>query len=311
LRSQLDALNNNLPDYARLSGVYIRRQPLSQAEGYLTANGRPVRQQIQADLPTLLAGAFPIFMNLSISNSELSNPPGGSFMAFFDRLQSETAQARAHVTGAPVIEAIREGRFDLNGYTWFLTQAYHHVKHTVPLMMACGGRLPERLEFVRKALVEYIEEEYGHHEWILNDLAACGEDKETIRHGSPDTSIELMVAYLYDRINRGNPAAFFGMVQVLEGTSIELATPLGEAIQKQLGLPDEAFSYLYSHGALDQEHFEFFRNLMNEITDPDDQQAIIEAARMVYRLYGDMLHSIPLVSVPGPSNRKEQRHEAA
>ena len=232
-------------------------------------------------------------------------------MAFFDRLQSETAQARAHVTGAPVIEAIREGRFDLTGYTWFLTQAYHHVKHTVPLMMACGGRLPERLEFVRKALVEYIEEEYGHHEWILNDLAACGEDKEAIRHGIPDTSIELMVAYLYDRINRGNPAAFFGMVQVLEGTSIELATPLGEAIQKQLGLPDEAFSYLYSHGALDQEHFEFFRNLMNEITEPDDQQAIIEAARMVYRLYGDMLHSIPLVSVPGPSIRKEQRHEAA
>ena len=69
-------------------------------------------------------------------------------MAFFDRLQSETEQARAHVTGAPVIQAIREGRFDLEGYTWFLIQAYHHVKHTVPLMMACGGRLPERLEFL-------------------------------------------------------------------------------------------------------------------------------------------------------------------
>lgn len=314
LRSDLAMLNAGLPDYARLRAVYIRRQPLTRAEGHVTANGRPVRHQVQADLPALLAGAFPIFTNLSVSsdavsNDASSNPPGGSFMAFFDRLQSETAQARAHVTSAPVIEAIREGRFDLAGYTWFLTQAYHHVKHTVPLMMACGGRLPERLEFVRKALVEYIDEEYGHHEWILDDLEACGEDREAVRQGEPDTSIELMVAYLYDRIQRGNPAAFFGMVQVLEGTSIELATPLGEAIQKQLGLPDKAFSYLYSHGALDQEHFEFFRNLMNEITDPDDQQAIIEAARMVYRLYGDMLHGIPLS--PVPVNRKEQRHEAA
>ncbi len=96
------------------------------------------------------------------------------------------------------------------------------------------------------------------------------------------------------------------MVQVLEGTSIELATPMGEQIQKLLGLPDQAFSYLYSHGALDQEHFEFFRNLMNDITAPDDQQAIIDAARVVYRLYGDMLHSIPL-----PASLKEQRHEAA
>jgi len=306
LRLALAAINARLPDYARLEAVYIRRQPLTQATGHMTANGRPVRQKIQADLPTLMAGAFPIFMNLSATSPTYSNTPGDTVMAFFDRLQSETAEARAHVTGAPVIEAIREGRFDLKGYTWFLTQAYHHVKHTVPLMMACGGRLPERLEFVRKALVEYIEEEYGHHEWILNDLEACGEDKEAIRNGDPDTSIELMVAYLYDRIHRGNPAAFFGMVQVLEGTSIELATPLGEAIQKQLGLPDAAFSYLYSHGALDQEHFEFFRNLMNDMTDPDDQQAIIEAARMVYRLYGDMLHSIPL-----PADRKEQRHEAA
>ncbi|MEP1216975.1 MAG: AMP-binding protein [Marinobacter sp.] len=306
LRWSLSRLNAGLPDYARLEAVYIRRQLLTQAQGHITANGRPVRHQLQADLPTLLAGAFPIFMNLTVAQPNVPNTPGDTVMGFFDRLQSETAQARAHVTTAPVIEAIRKGRFDIQGYTWFLTQAYHHVKHTVPLMMACGGQLPERLEFVRKDLVEYIEEEYGHHEWILDDLEACGEDRDAIRNSRPDTSIELMVAYLYDRIQRGNPAAFFGMVQVLEGTSIELATPLGEAIQKQLGLPDKAFSYLYSHGALDQEHFEFFRNLMNEITDEDDQQAIIEAARMVYRLYGDMLHTIPL-----PASSGESRHEAA
>lgn len=227
-------------------------------------------------------------------------------MAFFDRLQHETAEARAHVTGAPVVKAIGEGDFSLESYTWFLTQAFHHVKHTVPLMMACGARLPRRVEFVRKALVEYIDEEYGHDEWILNDLEACGSDKEVIRTGKPDLSIELMVSYLYDQINRGNPAAFFGMVQVLEGTSVELATPLGEQIQKLLGLPNQAFSYLYSHGALDQDHFEFFRNLMDGITDPDDQQAVIDAARVVYRLYGDMLRSIPL-----PVTRKEPQHEAA
>ncbi|KAA1174382.1 AMP-binding protein [Marinobacter salinexigens] len=297
----LTELNQRLPDYAQLTAVYVRRQLLNQAEGYLTANGRPVRGQIQSDLPALLAKAFPIYPN----TTDL-NPPGGSHMAFFDRLQKETAEARNHVQGAPVITAIQEQRFRLEGYTWFLTQAYHHVKHTVPLMMACGGRLPERLEFIRKALVEYIEEEYGHHEWILNDLAACGEDKERIRHGRPDTSIELMVSYLYNQIDRGNPVAFFGMVQVLEGTSIELATPLGEQIQKQLGLPDQAFSYLYSHGALDQDHFEFFRELMDSITDPQDQQAIIDSANMVYRLYGDMLHSIPLAEQQG-----EHRHEAA
>ena len=299
LAGALRQLNQRLPDYARLARVYI--QLLSQFEGYITANGRPVRLYIQAHLPTLLAKAFPLFMSTS-----LASQTGEFQMAFFDRLQQETAQARAHVSGAPVVNAIGQGYFSLESYTWFLTQAFHHVKHTVPLMMACGAKLPPRLEFVRKALVEYIDEEYGHDEWILNDLDACGANKEAIRTGKPDVSIELMVAYLYDQINRGNPAAFFGMVQVLEGTSIELATPLAEQIQKILGLPDQAFSYLYSHGALDQDHFEFFRNLMDGITDPQDQQAIIDSARVVYRLYGDMLHGIPL-----PGAYKEQQHEAA
>ncbi|MDY6918864.1 MAG: AMP-binding protein [Pseudomonadota bacterium] len=308
LRVALDRLNSTLPDYARLAQVFVRHRPLSPADGHLTPNGRPVRHRIRQDLPALLAEATRLDSATAakFAHSRSSPTPGGTHMAFFDRLQTETAEARAHVLGAPVITAVRDGRFNLGSYTWFLTQAFHHVKHTVPLMMACGARLPERLEFVRKALVEYIKEEYGHHEWILDDLAACGENQEVVRHGRPHASIELMVAYLYDVIERGNPIAFFGMVQVLEGTSVELATPLGQAVQRQLKLPDQAFSYLYSHGALDQEHFDFFRDLMNRIEHPEDQQAIIEAARMVYQLYGDMLHSIPLLQRAGEPN-----HEAA
>ncbi|GGY70619.1 AMP-binding protein [Marinobacter zhanjiangensis] len=285
--SALYQLNQRLPDYARLEVVYGLEQPLSAAAGHLTANGRPVRDRLQLDLPLLMAGSHPIYPEST----------GEHPMAFFDQLQAETAEARAHVTSAPVIKAVQQGQVSVESYTWFLTQAFHHVKHTVPLMMACGGRLPDRLESVRESLVEYIEEEYGHHEWILNDLEACGLDREERRHSRPDLSIELMVAYLYHQVDRGNPAAFFGMVQVLEGTSIELATPLASQIQASLGLPDQAFSYLYSHGELDKDHFEFFRDLMNGITDPGDQQAIIESARVVYRLYGDMLHGVPLPEV--------------
>ena len=301
IAERLHTLNETLPDYARLSRLYLLRQPLSAINGYLTANGRPVRDRLRADLPTIMAE----------SDSIDIQRPGGHTMAFFDRLQAETEQARAHVTGAPVIQAVREGRVAIDSYTWFLTQAFHHVRHTVPLMMACGGRLPDRLEPVRKALVEYIDEEYGHHEWILDDLEHCGMDREERRTSRPDLAIELMVAYLYHQVDRGNPAAFFGMVQVLEGTSIELATPLARQIQAHLGLPDEAFSYLYSHGALDQDHFEFFRNLMNGITDPADQQAIIDAARVVYRLYGDMLHGVPLPGAARGQHREASGHAVA
>lgn len=213
-------------------------------------------------------------------------------MSFFDRLIQETQTEKEHVTKAPVFDRIREGSLTVSAYQYFLGQAYHHVKHTAPLMMACGGRLPERLEFVRKALVEYIEEEYGHHEWILNDIEACGGNRVEVTQGIPDFPIRLMVSYLYDLMHRGNPMGLFGMVYVLEGTSIAVATPSGKAIQESLGLPNAAFSYLYSHGELDQDHFEFFKDLMNQVTEKADQDAIVDTAKVCFKLYGDMLHDV-------------------
>jgi thiaminase len=228
-------------------------------------------------------------------------------MGFFQHLQQQTEAARQHVLTAPVIQAVLEGRFDVDSYRYFLEQAFHHVRHTVPLMMACGARLPDRLESVREALVEYIEDEYGHDAWILNDIEAAGGDRLQVRANRPSLPIELMVAFLYDQIHRGNPAAFFGMVMVLEGTSIQLATQMGKIVQTKLGLPASAFSYLFSHGNLDLEHFEFFKKLMDSVQDPADQRDILHAAKVVYQLYGDMLRTIPLV----PVRDTEVNHAAA
>ena len=54
---------------------------------------------------------------------------------------------------------------------------------------------------------------------------------------------ELMVAYVYDRIARHNPVSFFGMVNVLEGTSIALATRAAGSIRSNAapaGAPSRA-----------------------------------------------------------------------
>ncbi|MBP7824594.1 TenA family transcriptional regulator [Pseudomonas fluvialis] len=214
-------------------------------------------------------------------------------MQFFDQLQYQTSDAREYLLGAPVIHAALTGTASREQYLAFLAQAYHHVKHTTPLLMACGARLPERLEWLREATAEYIEEELGHQEWILNDIRACGGDAEAVRQAQPALPTELMVAYVYDRIARHNPVSFFGMVNVLEGTSIALATQAANVLQDRLGLPAQAFSYLTSHGSLDREHIEFFKGLMNRLDDEHDQAAIVHTARVVYRLYGDMFRSLP------------------
>ena len=91
---------------------------------------------------------------------------------------------------------------------------------------------------------------------------------------------------------RGNPAGFFGMVHVLEGTSVALALTAADRIQAALGLPDNAFTYLRSHGTLDQQHTRHLAALIDRM-EPDDQAEVLRCARVFFRLYGDVFHALP------------------
>ena len=213
-------------------------------------------------------------------------------MSFFQTLQDSTQTERAQLLDCSLVHDALAGRLSRDQYVAFLCQAYPHVKHTVPLLMAAGSRLPDDKEWLRVALAEYVEEELGHQEWILSDIAACGYDPEKARHSIPNRATEVMVAYAYYMVDRLNPVGFFGMVHVLEGTSVQVATQAASAIAKSTGFSKQAFSYLDSHGSLDIEHVKFFERLMDKIEDERDQQLIVHSARNFYHLYGDVYRSV-------------------
>lgn len=227
-------------------------------------------------------------------------------MSFYQQLVEQTNEQRKQLVDIAFIKRGVVGDVTLNEYIAFLSQAYHHVKHTVPLLMACGANLSEDHKWLQPAIGEYIEEEMGHEEWILNDIKQCGADAEKVRNGQPLLATELMVSYAYDTIQRVNPVGFFGMVYVLEGTSVALATTAAEAIQQKLNLPKKAFSYLTSHGALDVSHVDFFEKLMNKVEDKNDQAQIIHCAKAFFKLYGDIFRSLD-----HSANNLEVSNEAA
>ena len=213
-------------------------------------------------------------------------------MTFFEQLQHATQVEQAELQSIPIIRKALAGQVTLDQYVAFLVEAYHHVKHTVPLLMACGARLGEDKEWLREAISHYIEEEIGHQEWILGDIAACGFDAEEVRNSQPSVATEVMVSYAYDTIARRNPIGFFGMVHVLEGTSVQMATHAADVMQQSLGLPPQAFTYLNSHGALDVEHVDFFRGLVNRLESDQDKTCLVHCAKVVFQLYGDIFRSL-------------------
>jgi pyrroloquinoline quinone (PQQ) biosynthesis protein C len=212
---------------------------------------------------------------------------------FFQELINQTKVEREKLYSIRQIQDGINGDINLETYIAYLTEAYHHVKHTTPLLMAVGSRISFDKEWARNAIAEYIEEELGHQEWILSDIKNSDGDAEAVRNGKPKIATELMISYAYDSVMRKNPLSFFGMVFVLEGTSIKLATQGGEAIMAKLGLKKNSFSYLFSHGSLDIKHMEFFEKLMGQITDKQDQADIIHMAKVMFGLFADVFRSIP------------------
>jgi pyrroloquinoline quinone (PQQ) biosynthesis protein C len=215
-------------------------------------------------------------------------------MNFYEQLVQATENERQALHTVPQLISAMRGEISVETYIAYLTQAYHHVKHTIRFLMAMGLRVPEEKKWLHNVIAEYIDEEKGHEEWILNDIEAAGGDKEAARHSIPHLETQVLVAYNYDYLNRHNPVGFLGMVFMLESTSIQLATQGANTIQLALGLPASAFTYLQSHGTLDISHMEFFRKLVNQVDDAVDQAAIIEVARNTFRLFANVLRSIPM-----------------
>ena len=224
-------------------------------------------------------------------------------MTPYQQLQHATREERDWLLSTPLLTRALAGRVSRDEYLAFLGQAYHHVRFTVPLMMACGARLPDRLEWLRTALVEYIEEEHGHEQWILDDIRAAGGDAAAAAARPADPATRLMVAAVRDEIEHGHPVGFFGMVQVLEGTSTALATQAAERLQASLDLPDEAVRYLTSHGSLDIGHLAFFEGLVNRLEE-QDLAAVIDTAKLVYRLYGAMFRGVEARCTGGSAARE-------
>ncbi|MGD9812158.1 MAG: AMP-binding protein [Sphingobium sp.] len=267
----LAAANGRLPAYAHVKS-WRRAAPFSPANGHLTANGRLRRDAITA----------------FYLDGERETP-------FFERLHAATLPARARFGMTPQLRAGLSGDISRETYIAYLTQAYHHVRHTVPLLEEALARLGHRLELA-DALRDYIGEETGHEQWILEDISEAGGDAGQAASSGPSAATQAMVDHAYKVIREGNPVGFFGMVYVLEGTSVALATQGADAVARRLELPPQAFTYLTSHGALDQDHLKGLADLLNGLDNPADQQAVIDMANAVYDLFGAVFASIPMES---------------
>jgi heme oxygenase len=216
--------------------------------------------------------------------------------SFYQQLVADTAQDEAEFRAIPLIlKAVISG-VDRALYVEFLGSAYHHVRHTCPLLGLALSHCGPEDDVYRAGLLQYLEEEKGHETWILDDINALGGDWNQVAEGPAPFAVRLMVGYAYYAIERISPYALLGMVHVLEGMSVALARAAAISISASLEVAEGSggFSYLVSHGHLDQNHVGLFAKLLDRIDTPEHRIVVIQAAKDFYRLYGDVFRSLTL-----------------
>ena len=213
---------------------------------------------------------------------------------FHAALLRETANEQMQFMSIPLIRHAVQHGVGLDLYLNYLVSAYHHVRHTCPLLGLALSRCDSGDQFYRAGLLAYLDEEKGHEEWILDDIQALGVNAQAVRNALAPFSVRMMVAYANYAIERISPYAMLGMVHVLEGMSVALARAAASAIQTSLGVSSGGggFSYLTSHGQLDEDHVAAFAVLLDQIDTPERRAIVIQAAKDFYQLFGNVFKEL-------------------
>jgi pyrroloquinoline quinone (PQQ) biosynthesis protein C len=213
-------------------------------------------------------------------------------MSAFQKLVRDTGPARNSFVTIPLIQEVLRRGASREIYLDFLSQAYHHVKQTAPLLALAAARCGPQDWLYQSALFKYVEEERGHEEWILEDIGALGGEPEAVRAALPRLPCKLMVAYAHYVVDKISPYGLLGMVHVLEGMAVELAASAVSSLRTSIApAGNGGFKYLTTHSDLDEDHSAFFADLIDKI-DPALVPMISEMACEFYRLYGDIFREI-------------------
>lgn len=211
-------------------------------------------------------------------------------MSFFIEVVEATDHHRREMEALPKVQDMLNGRMSEEAYISFLMDLYHIVWHFCPIMASAASRCDDRLSDIRAHLYHNIDEEKGHENLVLDDLAYFGVARDIVQRSDPSSSVRAMIAYNYYAPERVHPVCVLGMLYVLEIISSvyggQVASSIAAGIDKPL--PD-GFTFLESHASLDLDHMAKLQQLLQGLDDRVARKHVIDAIHMNYYLFSQFL----------------------
>jgi pyrroloquinoline quinone (PQQ) biosynthesis protein C len=225
-------------------------------------------------------------------------------MSFFITLVENSDAHRRAIETSPRVQQMMHKGLALPEYLAFLRDLYHIVWHFCPIMAAAAARCGDALRTVRYELYERIEEEKGHEDWVLEDIAALGGNVNAgiaaLGKGvaAPSAPVQAMIGFNYYAVERVHPCSVLGMLYVLEVVASVYGGKAADSIARAIGRDTAkgGFRFLSSHATMDVDHMAKLNVLLKTIEDPAAQAAVIASTQVNFHQFGQLFSDGGFVS---------------
>jgi hypothetical protein len=186
----------------------------------------------------------------------------------------------------PVVARMLAGRLRIEEYRRLLLNLRQQVVEGSRWISRAASNLGPDHEELRSLFLRHAVAEHRDYRLIEENYVAAGGSLDEIRSAPKNIGSEALSAFMYQAASRRDPLGLLGAMFVIESLGERLAGPWAAAIQAQLGLANEAFSFLAHHGANDGDHIDMFdRALALAVIDGAVADDVVRHARIVARLY--------------------------
>jgi hypothetical protein len=195
-------------------------------------------------------------------------------------------------------------------YPDYLVLSHGIIRASVPLMAAARDRARELPGDAVAGIVagyceRHIEEERGHDDWLLEDLAVLGVDPDEVLRRPPSPTVAALVGAQYYWIAHVHPVGLLGYVLLLEGWP---PTPaIVDELRRRTGFGPAAFRTLLAHADLDPHHGQELDEVLDGLPLSPAQRellgvsALTSAARLAEAL-DELLAGPPARATPLPAS---------
>ncbi len=206
-----------------------------------------------------------------------------------DALEQEGRALVQALDAHPDASRLFDGSIDVEGYAYYLTQTYHYVRWSMPMLEGAGKRLRRMGRFPQLAelLLQKADEERGHERWLLADLKNLGWSAERVEAAEQAPAVSAYIGWNLYTAKAGVPTAFLGTAYVLEYLSVVRAGLAAERLVARDAIPGirRAVTFLRGHAGADEGHVEELASVLRTLEDPAEREAILLSATTTRALY--------------------------